>query len=447
MAGAEFARRAMSLRELSRADRNTTSPSQGPKWLWRLPVSPIVGDRAVSIIVADDTVYLLSYTAVHALAADSGRTIWKYPLSNSWPNSLSLNEGIIYLISFSTDINNNNTYLTALNVRTGRRLWHRTAINAGLIGPVCDGQVIYLGTSPLSNETGYLYALDALNGKLIWQLSGVGDSQTLVGGNNTSTVVTRADVPVFLTDDILYTASNLELHARNKNTGEEVWTFSYPGFGNNGGPIQSQDRIYVSSSIDPSGSTSQMIAINAETGQQVWSSSVLGGSFSIDVTGGTVFALAAENGVSALAAASGSTTWAWTSPSLSPFSSVANDVVLVSIPPNNLDGGVVRPGGISGETELRALRSSDGQPSWEIVAAGSSLTSAPVLVGDWACVGFSQKSIRVLDAITGRTRWDLPTPVEYGPIVSGDILFAIVADDASETGNASLSGMLCGIEI
>jgi outer membrane protein assembly factor BamB len=427
IAGAEFARRTAHLRQLSTANHNTTWLSRDPKWLWRFPVTPVIGSLGVTISAANDAVYLWCSTALYSLAADSGHIIWKYPFSQSYPRDLVFGDGVIYLSNIFTD--NYNTHLSALSARNGRKLWGRTARNAGISDPVCDGQVIYLGTSPLTSGISYIYALDAVNGKVIWQLSGIDDS------------------PVFATGDILYTLSQSELRARNKNTGEDLWAFPYPKFSNNGGPFLSEGVIYISYDIDPSNDRSQLLAVDAETGRQVWSSIISGGPVSIDVVGGTVFALAVGGGVSALATASGSTAWAQASPSLSSDLAVANDSVLVSGPPNNSDGGVVRPGDLSGETELRALQSTDGQTRWKAASAGGQLTSAPVLVGDWACVGFSQRSIRVLSLSTGRTKWDLPIPVEYGPVVSGDTLFVTAADKISETGNASLSGAVYGIKI
>lgn len=448
LAGAEFARRTEHSRQLPKVARSTISTStistrRDPNWLWRFPVAPVVGDQAVTMTVANGTLYLLFSNALCALAADSGRMLWKHTTGASHYGDLTFGAGVIYLnASYKSGAI---SYLAALSARTGSELWRRTTMNStGFTDPVCDGPVVYLSISPLNNETGYIYALDALTGKLIWQMPAAGDSITLVSEDNTPTVVTETDSPIFATGDLLYTASSYKLHARNKNTGEEVWTFPYPQENNDGGPLLSGDKIYLCSDV---GNNSLMVALAAETGRQVWNSSVIGGSFLIDVAGDKIFALSVQSGISALAAASGSVAWVRASSSIGPYLAVANDVALVSAPPKSLDGGVVRPGDLSGETELSALRSADGHTSWNITAAGGQLASAPVVVGDWACVAFSQQSIRVLNVHNGSTKWDLAAPVEYGPLVSGDILFIIVADEVSETGNASLSGAVCGIKI
>lgn len=447
VAGVDFARRTMQASRPPKV-KDATSPSRGPKLLWRLPVTPVIGDKAVTITTLNDTVYLLSGNAVRALAAESGRTVWKYPLSGPYAGDLTFNNGVIYLNYYSQTTNNNNAHIAAIEMRTGRKLWHKVMVNSYVPDPICDGPVVYLSASPVLNGTGHLYALDALSGDPVWQLSGVGDKQTLLGADNTPDVVINVESPIFTKEEVLYTASAYGLHARDKRTGEELWSYTYPEFNSDGGPILSGDRIYIASNVDVNSGNSRMVALDAETGQQTWSSDVLGNStFSIDISGCTVFALATESGITALSATSGSTAWRKASPTISPYLAVSDDLVVVSGPLNNLDGGVVRPGNLSGETELCALRSADGQMKWQMSSAGSSLSSVPVIAGGQVCVGFSQTSIHVLNSETGKTEWNLPLPVEYGPIATGDIIFAIVADEVSESGNASQSGALYAIKM
>jgi eukaryotic-like serine/threonine-protein kinase len=449
IAGAEVAHHTIRDRQLSRTSGSAHSKNQVHKWLWRLPVSPVIGINAVGLTVVNDSVYLLYATKLQALSADTGHIIWTYSFSTGSANGLSANNGVIYFQSSDPGIGNGTNFsahLIALSARTGRELWRRTATGAFIVGPLCDGQVAYLATSPAVSGTNVMYAMDAQSGKLIWQLSGLGDTTTYSNENYPPTIVTSAELPVFTRENILYTASQYKLHARNKYTGNEIWAFPYPGYGTNGGPILSDNRIYMSSDVDPSNSKVQMTAIDAETGQQLWGSDIFGGSISIDVIGDTVFALAAETGIWALKAADGSIAWAKTSPSISGNLTVASDLVLVSEPPNNLDGGIVTPGNASGETQISALRSANGRTRWTVTVGGQ-LNSAPALAGKWACIGISQESISVLNVNTGTTKWTLPTSIEYGPVTNGKILFAIVADEVYETGNASLSGAVCAVEI
>lgn len=443
--GAEFAIRSERSDQLSAMTHGATS-RQRPGLLWRLPIAPVSGNQAVTVTAANDAVYLLSNTELYALAADNGRTMWKYSPSDSNYGNLFLGDGVIYLSAFSTKANYDGC-LTALNVNTGRELWRKTLINAGFSNPICDGKTIYLSAAPPTSGPGLICALDARDGRSIWQLAGVGDTIRFTGGNNSYTDVTSVDVPVFSRDNTLYTASKYKLHARNKNTGEEVWAFPFPQANNDGGPLLSGDAIYIISNIDASNSRSQMLKIDATTGQQLWASGVPGGSFLMNVRGDTVFAVSGGSGISAFAAASGSIAWAKNSSSIGSSLAVTNDVVLISRTPSNVNGGVVSPGNSSGETELCALRSTDGQIKWKNVAAGSFLTSNPVLVGDWACVGFWHKSICVLNRSSGKIRWSWPAPVVYGPVVNGDILYVTVADEVSANGNASLTGALCAMKI
>jgi outer membrane protein assembly factor BamB len=444
IAGAEFARRTIRLRQAASAKHRTISSGQDHDWLWRVPVAPVMGLQAVTIATADDALYLLSDTAVHALASDSGRVIWRYPLTSSNPQYLySGNDGIIYLQTFPVGPGNHSR-LSALHARTGRELWHRTTANATIIGPLCDGPVTYLGTSPFNNETGTIYAIEALSGKLIWELPGVGDTQTFLAGNNTPIVVTEQDLPVFTKGNILYTASQIKLHARDKNTGAELWAFSYPLY-NAGGPVLLGDKIYLSFDADGT-KGGRMIAVDAATGQQAWTGDIFASSIIVSAVGDTVFALATDSGIAALTATDGSTAWTKSSASLSDNLTVSGDVVLISTTPGSVDGGLVQPGGPDGETQISALRSADGHIRWAVTCRGQP-TSAPVLAGNWACVGFSQESICVLDLDTGKNKWELSTPLVYGPLVNGNMLFAIISDYVLGTSPDTLSGAVCGIEI
>ena len=444
-AGAELAIEKDRLSDLPGKNSSGNSSSQEAGLLWRFPVAPVSGAQAISITVSNGVVYLLSDTELIALTADSCRTIWKHSLSKSGPGTLTFGDDAVYLNAFFGD-DDSNSYVMALNKRTGGKLWHKTAINSGLVGTVCDSKALYVGASPPTNGTGSIWAIDASSGRQIWQLMDVGDTITLTSGNDSQANVTSVDTPVFTKGNILYTASSYKLHARSKESGEEIWAFSYPGENSDGGPLLLKDNIYVTCDVDPSGSDSQLIKLDARTGQQLWSSAVIGGSFSFDTESNSIYALSEGNGISALNINNGSTSWARDLPSLGPYMAAANDVVLISVTPNSVDGGLLNPGGLSGETELCALQSTDGRIKWKTITSGGSLASDPVLTGDWAYVGFSQ-SIRALDMVTGMTRWDLQAPVVYGPIASDDVLCAVVADEISATGNTSASGAVCGIKI
>jgi outer membrane protein assembly factor BamB len=123
------------------------------------------------------------------------------------------------------------------------------------------------------------------------------------------------------------------------------------------------------------------------------------------------------------------------------------EAVLVSAYPTESSGGIAYPGGADSETELRALGLSDGAVRWQVNESGSSLASPPFVFGEWACVGYANESINVVNMDTGEIKWDLPMALVSGPIEDNGIVLAVAADEVGADGSPSIEGYVCAVAL
>lgn len=119
--------------------------------------------------------------------------------------------------------------VTALNTRTGREIWKFHANGPVRFAPVAaDGRVFF------NSDDGFLYAIDAETGKLIWKVNG-GPKQRLIIGNHRLISSWPARGGVVLHDGKLFFAASIWpfmgifIHAVDPESGEILWTNSGDG--------------------------------------------------------------------------------------------------------------------------------------------------------------------------------------------------------------------------
>ena len=176
---------------------------------WRYETS----DRVYyPLTVVDDTIYAGSGSNVYALRASTGELIWTSGINGPVSFSPSLFGDVVYAGTLTG-------FLYALESSTGKELWRYNAneesysvsASGGKVyfevftAPTVIDQTIYIGT-----DSGYVRALDASNGSLLWEYdaSGYVDLSPIVKGN------------------VVYAvgSSNGTLHAIDSVTGELVWS-------------------------------------------------------------------------------------------------------------------------------------------------------------------------------------------------------------------------------
>ena len=122
-----------------------------------------------------------------------------------------------------------NDSISAYDTRTGNELWQFYTEGPVRFAPVADGERVFA-----VSDDGHLYCLYAGTGKLLWKVNG-GPAKRLVIGNDRLVSTWPARGGVVLADGVLYfTASiwpsmGIFIHAVDAETGQILWTNSETG--------------------------------------------------------------------------------------------------------------------------------------------------------------------------------------------------------------------------
>ena len=179
-------------------------------------------------------------TSVYAFDTTTLTIKWTHATGGEIFGSPTVANGIVYAAS-------NDGYLYALNAHTGALVWKFATTGAfwtnAMAAPAVANGVVYF-----PSWNGYLYAFDANNGTILWQraINGIGaSSPALVNG-------------------VVYVGSlDGNFYAVSKTTGELLWQFSAGG-GVWASPAVANGVVYVGS-LD-----GNIYALNASTGALLW---------------------------------------------------------------------------------------------------------------------------------------------------------------------------------
>lgn len=297
---------------------------------------------------------------------------WSYCTGAPVSASPVVHNGMVYIGSLA------NT-LTALDIRTGKKVWQIQASNAFFSTPAIENGIVYAAAL---NE---LYAIDAQSGRVYWH-----DPVETAGGNFWSSPVVLQGLV------IIGLASNLSerpkiagrILALDAKTGKVRW------------------RTYTLANSAPGGG--------------VWSSPA------IDEARGVVYVATGDpdDGVQALSLHDGHVLWHWRS--------VTKDVSDTDIGAGPLlyrdRTGKLRVvvGGKDGT--IYSLDAASGQVVWR-THIGEHIFSSPAFANDILYVVGTFQNRRALsmalDAQTGHIRWQyaIPTMIYASPVIDGQTLY------------------------
>ncbi len=188
--------------------------------------------------------------------------------------------------------------ISALSAASGERLWVQKLESAATGAPTYSDGVVYLVTR---NNIGW--ALDARNGRILWQVLGA-DSQSGIAGGA---------APAIAGSQVIFPLSSGQLIAANAGPGTQTWAASIAGerqgrafsrFSDlTGDPVVAGDVVYAGNH------SGRAAAFSAVDGQRVWRADE-GALSPVWVAGGGVFLVSDENRLIRLDAATGETVWA-----------------------------------------------------------------------------------------------------------------------------------------
>ncbi len=263
-------------------------------------------------VVAAGRVFTLDSRATVAATSVEGQPLWTRDLTPAGDSvddasggGLAYADGTLFVASGFGE-------LVAVDGASGTVIW-RQRFHAPITGtPTVEGGVVYVVARDSSG-----WALDAKTGKIRWQLDGDASVSGVVGGAGPALTARFALLPF----------PSGQLIGALKPGGAQVWATSIAGqrLGQGyasmnditGDPVVVGDRVYVGNA------TGQVMALDANTGDKIWS--VADGVVSpVWVEGGSVFFVSDQAKLTRLDAETGAVIWQQQLPYYVPVKKIKN---------------------------------------------------------------------------------------------------------------------------
>ena len=305
---------------------------------------------------------------------------WSYDAKGKINSGLALTGNTLLFTTFSHK-------LVALDVRTGRELWHAKLPNVTMSTPIVAGNTVYVGTGS--------------NGVLKRNL------------------VQRVQ---FFQKDVWGTPAGDEVAAFDLDTGKPRWQHRTVG-------ENMPSAVYDSGRLIFANGDWHAYALSAGTGRQLWSTDLGGVSTmaSAVLAGKAVVVAVCKRGMresSAIALDSSTGKILWRSPygHCDAAPAYADGKVFVS---SLLPGAT----GLSGKTVVAALDAKSGQPLWvyrgpeglwSIVGSSEAAIAGAYAGGTYYQPAPFTDDLLAFDANTGKVKWNFNTtgPVKMSPVIS-----------------------------
>ena len=218
--------------------------------LWTAPVTGDFHEFPTPVVV-DGIVYYPqdgSGDSLYALNAATGELIWKYRTGYT-DDAVTVHEGYVYTPSDS---------LWCLDALTGERIWAFGEANDRGGTPIVIDNMVFCAAR-ISNDSTYVYRLDASTGEVEWSQAITGAATSCMGLWNNSLIV-----PTFKTDNLS------PLVALDTETGEILWE-NYDSFSGywDSSPVIVDGVVYITGIMD-----GIVRAIDAGTGVTSWEAGI-----------------------------------------------------------------------------------------------------------------------------------------------------------------------------
>jgi len=274
--------------------------AQQPQKIWNVSIGQ--GARknlplTAQPVLIGKTIFTLDTDAkLSAFDSDTGKMRWKIDAADPdeedevISGGIAADNGVIFVTAGYDEI-------LAVDGQKGDIKWRAKLPAPSRAAPtIVDGRVFVttLGNSVL--------ALNANDGKTLWEFSGIGQSTGLVG----------AASPAATADMVIPAFSSGEIYALRSNNGSVAWSDNLAGTLKLGGmsaladirglPLVDNDVVYA---ISFGGKTA---AIDLRTGARVWQKDI-GGSKTPWIAGNRVFVISSDNQIISLDKQTGSVIW------------------------------------------------------------------------------------------------------------------------------------------
>jgi outer membrane protein assembly factor BamB len=227
-----------------------------------------------SMCVQDTILYVGSMGILCAFNTDNGDILWQKESEKGWFEYPIVVGDIVYVYheAYMSRYNGplpqaseGSYYLYALHASTGKEIWKLTIDFLGITDPPSyNNGVLYFGT-----YIGNAYAVNADDGEIVWkkELAKFITSKTCYDGSHIFIVGQQEKT---ITHDTSY------LYALNAETGDTVWSYTAPDEYDNMSdfsPVVSENVLYIycSTSYDHQYSEQYLLcALDVRTGCEIW---------------------------------------------------------------------------------------------------------------------------------------------------------------------------------
>jgi outer membrane protein assembly factor BamB len=273
-----------------------------------------------SIKVVENTLYVTSGNAIYSVDAVTGKTKWMYVVSAGVVESLFVEGGDVFTVSFSESAPYSSV-VYALNVSNGQKIWSTAILNyTTLEGAYSSFSTInsellvsqkvpapIQARNSAQENSGSILSFDVYKGTLLWNYTTLGVSRDFIVANDTifsttssgsvyavnasngNTIWLHQDTIEFgsirMDGDILYVSSNKGVSCLSSLKGRVIWNYEAPDYGtkfNDTGPRAvllptnpafSDGRIYFGWNGPQAWAdttTHNFYALNANNGEVIW---------------------------------------------------------------------------------------------------------------------------------------------------------------------------------
>jgi outer membrane protein assembly factor BamB len=252
--------------------------------------------------VVNGVVYIGSDDGVYAINAYTGAKIWQSSPDISTLSSPAVSGEMVYVGSFVE------RSVYAFRVSDGKQVWEFNAGDHVNSSPAVADNVVYI-----CSDDGYLYALNAATGALIWKFFCI---------ENYSGTVSSS--PVVANGVVYVTSSEGNLFAIDASTGNKIWSHLTADLGSfTSSPVYCNGIVYTST-------VSGVYALKASNGEERWHSTPFFAQASPAVVAGVIYVGASDGNIYALSAITGAKLWQYETGSfIRGQTSIANGVIYV----------------------------------------------------------------------------------------------------------------------
>jgi outer membrane protein assembly factor BamB len=346
-----------------------TGPAPPFAQAWSFPVAPDTADqRSIGLaapVIQGNTAIAVGPTAVYGVSLDSGQQEWTVPRQGPPAPAAVAEAGGREILLFTDATSDGTAELRAIDLRTRKDAWDAPLPlkSVSRSGVTVEGNTAFLG-----DADGNVYAVDVATGKATWTVP--------VGGEPKG--------PLAVADGTVFTV-----------------------------PLSHTFRTSV---------TASLVALDASTGEQVWSYTPQPASPFTSlaaVRSGSVVIVAPQTvGDAQIVSLS-------TSDHAVEWNARINTIVFPFVAPAVVADATYAVDASGG---LHAVASGASSQTWQFEFNERVVRTSPVVVGDHVLVGLGDGTIGAVDRASGRLAWRSPhLPGVVGPMaVSPDVLVAVV---------------------